>query len=421
MFIRDGSTSLRSTAAVLDTDLRDLLKKADQTVRKNLGSFVREFNRREWFVRVGKKCQSFQEYVTDHYTHEEQWGHGFVANGQAVPYFHPNRSFHDEIIWLNHNLYYDKSVSFTNKLLNSALVKFYGPSRTLDLATGQLGLAGSVKLSKRYVEFDRYAEDSKYALTILSNIEKAKLAKEQLWGTTELRTSLMGAAAQYAQNNPSMIDKSESYGARTKKMRSSDMVHWIASMKEDLVDFYSTKPDMKKSFEKLTSYKGIGNYYGYHFSSNLCRMPGIGAPSLVEAPATLPDWRKLRSEIDVEHGNLDENADYVVAGPGACATLARLWPGVPINPKTTMKMILAIRDHQHEFFGIDTSSDLCYFKEATELGQFTTFGVEIACCQYNVFERLSTDLRAALNRAAAPISKEVSATTAQASLTNFFN
>lgn len=420
---------MRTTEDVIAATRSQLLSRADERVRLDLGEFIREFNHREWTVRVSGRCSSFEQYVKNFYqeAHKDVFGYGFVVEGKPVPYFHPNRSFHDEIIWLNANLYYDASVSFVNKLLNSALVKFYGPSKTLEIITGRAGVPASTKTDSPYVDFERYDVDDDYAYTVTRNIELAKFHKARIWGTTELRTSLQTAASRYSKSNPSPIDRRGVPGvveagqsSRGGKMRSSDMIHWVASMRENLVSFYSKKPDMRSSFEKLTSYPGIGNYYGYHFSSNLCRMPGIGAADLIEAPTTRGQWSLLKKvDTVLTHGNLNENADYVVAGPGACRTLARLWPDLPINTKTAMKMILAIRDDQENFFGILSERDVKHLTEASELGRFTTFGVEIACCQYDVFDRVRTSLPMASNRAQAPISTEVRSST-QSSLISFF-
>lgn len=421
-------SNIKTTSSVLEASPQDLLKLVDEKVRKDLGEFIREFNRREWMVRIANECSSFDHYVKNFYKHKDSFGYGFVANEKPVPYFHPNRSFHDEIIWLNANLYYDHSVSFGNKLLNSALVKFYGPSRTLEIITGRAGIPGSIKTEVPYVDFDLYENNQEYSYIVTKNIELAKIHKAQIWGTTELRTSLQTASSRYCKSNPSPIDLKgisdvikPGIASRNGKMRTSDMIHWVASLKNDLEPFYSKRPSMKESFEKLTSYHGIGNYYGYHFSSNLCRMPGVGAANLIEAPATKNHWNLLKkNNLSLTHGNLNENADYVIAGPGACRTLARLWPDLPINNKTAMKMILAIRDDQENFFGIISEKDVKYLTEASELGRFTTFGIEIACCQYDVFDRVRNSLTMASNRAQAPISIEVSSSE-QSSLINFFD
>ena len=411
-----------NTRDVLEKTGAELLSESDQSVRLSLGKFIREFNRREWTVRMSGQVQTFDEYVREKYAHEEEFGTGFVVEDRAVPYFHPNRSFHDEIIWLNDTLFYDPEVSFANKLLNSAIVKFYGPSRTLNIITGTASdLPYLRKTGAQYIDFKRLRLDVDYLYDLMYNIEVAKSNKEQIWGTTELRSSLQTEAGRYARLEETVVEKrgvknpltnewviARGSHDRERKMRTSDMILWIASMAEPLEKFYLNRPTMEESFTRLTEYRGIGNYYGYHFSSNLARMPQIGSKSLIEAPATAHKFKSLKTQLpELTHGNLDENADYVVAGPGACATLKRLWPSAPINPKTTMKMILSIRDDQERFFGIESDEAKMHLREASELGQFTTFGVEIACCQYSVFERLRSDKSMALNRSRAPISKEI--------------
>lgn len=396
-----------------------ILSHCDQEVKKELGYFIREFNKREWSVRIAKSFRSFEDYASKGYIHQDRFGVGFVVNGKPVPYFHPNRSFHDEIIWLNNNLYYKKDVSFNDKLINSAIVKFYGPSRTLDIITG---FASDLKYLKKtdypYINFDRLLKDEEYEYAIMSNIELASQHKQQIWGTTELRTSLQTAARDHARKNPSIIDRlglkgyiEKNTDSSARKMRASDMIHWIKhisfphedqdGMNSGFTGFFRCKPTMEDAFYFLTLKRGIGNYYGYHFASNLARMPGVGAAPLIEK-----EWSREFKELNLRHGALDENDDFVVAGPGACATLKRLFPGFPINQKTTTRMILAIRDNQEEFFGIKDDEAVRHLREATELGKFTTFGVEISCCQFNVFSRLLNNSEMASNRAKAPISKE---------------
>lgn len=403
------------TNQVLQLNNNELWDRCDHTVRKRWGKFIREFNKREWSVRIGKTHDSFEEYTKHGYIHDSEFGTGFVVSGKPVPYFHPNRSFHDEVIWLNDRLYYNPTVSFENKLINSAIVKFYGPSRTLDIITGYASdLPYLSRTETPYIDFNRLQNDEDYEYTLVRNIELASHHKEQIWGTTELRTSLQVASRNYTRGLVSVIDRrgltfnskevitKSDKPDETRKMRTSDMIIWIKSLAPKWIEFYLTKPTMKESYEYLTAIRGIGPYYGYHFSSNLSRMPGIGSPALIER-----EHSQSFANLGIKHGALDENADYVVAGPGACATLKSLFPNVAINASTSMHLILAIRDNQHKFLDISSEMDYKYMEEATELGQFTTFGVEIACCQFNVFERLSTNAKAAAARANAPISKEV--------------
>ena len=350
----------------------EILLMMDKDVLQDLVDFNNEFNKRECFVRVAKAGSFIDYYKDNHYNHKEKWADGFVVNGMPIPYFHPNRSYHDEIIWLNNNIYYT-DVSFQDKLLNSAIVKFYGPSRTLEIITNDTGLS--------YINFDKFDEDEAYKKKLLSNIENAN---GPIWGTTELRTSLQTASRNYARALE---------GDETRKMKSSDMIVWINSMKKDWVDFYSKKPDMKESFEFLTGYKGIGTYYGYHFSSNLCRMPEIGHRDLIEVH--YPD-------LTIEHGNLSEDDENVYAGVGSSKTLRRLLPKeVPCNLKTCKKALLALKKYQKELF----EPELLMY--TNELEKYTSFGIEIACCQFNVFSSIKDNKHMATRRAKAPISKEV--------------
>lgn len=415
-----------TTQEVLRLKPDDLWSICDHDIRERFGAFIREFNKREWCVRIGKTHTTFDDYAKTGYVHQEQFGTGFVIDGRPIPYFHPNRSFHDEIIWLNNNLYFQPEVSFENKLVNSAIVKFYGPSRTLSIITGHaLDLPYLVRTELPYIDFQRIQEDSEYEYTLMRNIELASFHKEQLWGTTELRTSLQIASRNHGRANPTPIDirgvsfngktvvESSTHGFHERKMRTSDMIAWLKHLTPIWTKFYQTLPTMKESYEFLTSYRGIGPYYGYHFSSNLSRMPGVASKSIIEV-----EHREKFERLGIEHGNLDEDADFVVAGPGASATLKNLFPTVTINPVTTMHLILAIRDMQHKFLDISSDLDYKYLTEATELGRFTTFGIEIGSCQFNVFCRLSSNSQAAHARASAPISKEVG--NQASTLENFF-
>jgi hypothetical protein len=415
-----------STTQVLDLSPDQLWGICNHDIRLQYADFIREFNKREWCVRIGKTHETFEDYVRTSYNHKQSFGTGFVIDGRPIPYFHPNRSFHDEIIWLNNNLYFIPEVSFENKLVNSAIVKFYGPSRTLSIITGHADdLPYLVRTELPYIDFQRIQVDEDYEHTLMRNIELASHHKEQLWGTTELRTSLQIASRNYARSNPTIIDRrgcvfnsnvliQPNSDSSQRKMRTSDMIAWLKSLTPEWTRFYKTKPTMKESYEYLTALRGIGPYYGYHFSSNLSRMPGVGSRSIIEV-----EHKEAFDKLGIEHGELDEDADFVVAGPGASATLKALFPTVTINSKTTMFLLLQIRDMQHKFLDISSEMDYKYLVEATELGRFTTFGCEIASCQFNVFCRLRDNPQAAMTRANAPISKETGNTSS--SLESFFS
>ena len=348
-----------------------------------LRTFVHEMNRRELEVRFKKSCtfDSFQ-----HLENEEVFGYGFIVSGRSVPYFHPNRSFHDEIIWLNENVFYNPQCTFEDKLINAAIVKFYGPSNTINLITEGTGF--------NFIKYDSLVHNDDYVLKCMTNLENAKRRGEKIYGTTELRTSLQTESRNYTRQIKTPYDEIMNLEPDvTRKSRTSDMFYWFTYLGPLFVEFYKKKPTMEESFNFLTSFRGIGNYYGYHFSTNLARMPEIGTAALLKEGSPT--------------GNLDENDDFVAPGVGAMETINWLYNhlGFSISSQVGAKVIRQIRDTQHQFFdfsGINES----ILNSVTETGSFTTFGCEISTCQFSVFRRLRESKSMALNRSSAPISQE---------------
>lgn len=372
---------------------KQLLQMSDQELfneiphfkKQQFVDFIKELNRREYLVRFDKSCtfDTFSHLPNDSY----KFLNGFIVDDKPVPYFHPNRSFHDEIIWLNENLFYNPKAKFEDKLINAAIVKFYGPSDTLKIIIEGTGY--------EYVVYDKFINDASYLEKICLNIENAVKNKKKIYGTTELRTSLQTSARNFARSVGSPIDKLEKITAleRSKrKLRPSDILFWFTYLGPKFVEFYKTKPNMEESFKFLNSFKGIGNYYGYHFSCNLARMPNVGNLIFEGTP-----------------GNIDEDDEYVVPGVGAMNAINWFYEhrGHSINDKVGKKLINAIRKHQKSFFDLKKSdkSDH-YMKKVSELGYFTNFGCEISCCQFGVYRKLKENKKLALKRAAAPISKE---------------
>jgi hypothetical protein len=165
------------------------------------------------------------------------------------------------------------------------------------------------------------------------------------------------------------------------------MLHWFTLIGPQFVEFFSGGPTMEGAFRHLTSHRGIGNYYGYHFASNLARMPEVG--TLVRPGAA--------------KGNLSEDDEFVVAGVGAAASLEYLIGKG--NEKRNRAAIQLIRKNQDEWFDFnEKDGSLEDAKVVTELGFFTHFGIEISLCQWNVYRRLKESESMAANRAKAPIS-----------------
>ena len=377
---------MKSNKDLMKMDSQELVDLIPDKKKKLIQQFIHEMNRREHEVRFAKTC------TFDTFRHREGkdiesiFGHGFIVEGRSVPYFHPNRSFHDEIIWLNENVFYNPKCSFEDRLINAAIVKFYGPSNTISLITEETGYP--------FIKYDLLVNDQDYVLHCMKNLENAKRRGEKIYGTTELRTSLQTESRNYTRTIKTPYDSLlNQEPILDRKSRTSDMFYWFTMLGPRFAEFYSSKPSMEESFKFLTSFRGIGNYYGYHFSTNLARMPEIGTPALLKEGAP--------------SGNLDEDDDFVAPGVGAMITINWFYEhlGFSISADVGAKVIRQIRDTQHDFFDF-TGENLDILNSVSETGRFTTFGTEISCCQFGVFLRLRDSKKMALNRANAPISKE---------------
>jgi hypothetical protein len=374
-----------SNKNLMELDSKKIIELIPNEKKELIRDFVHEMNRREYEVRFQKKC-NFDTFK--HLENEEnKFGYGFIVDNKSVPYFHPNRSFHDEIIWLNNNVFYNPDCTFEDKLINAAIVKFYGPSNTISLITKDT--------DSPFIKYNSLVNDYNYVQKCMVNLENARKQNTKIYGTTELRTSLQTESRNYCREiNTPYDDFIKSNFNNQRKGRASDIVYWFTYLGPKFVEFYKSKPSMEQSFDFLTSIRGIGNYYGYHFSTNLARMPEIGTELLLKNSTN-------------KFGNLDEDDDFVAPGVGAMSTINWFYKdlGVSVSTKVGAKVIQAIRDNQNEFFNFKGES-LNVLNEITEIGRFTTFGVEISCCQFSVYLRLKNNKNMALRRASAPISKE---------------
>ena len=374
---------MKSNAEVSGLSYAELLKLVPIEKADLYRKFVTEMNRREKLVRFDK-TETFESFTHKPGT-EQLYGYGFKVGGQAVPYFHPNRTFHDEVIWLNENLYYNESVCFEDRLINSCLVKFYGPSNTLRIMSRDTGIG--------WVSYKRLVEEKEYRCQVMENLHRAVNSNsEKIFGTTELRTSLQTASRNYTRVIETEFDRKHNKFNPTRSGRSGDIFYWFTLLGPKFVEFYKTKPTMEQSFNFLSSFGGIGNYYGYHLSSNLARMPYLG--TLLEK--------------DAETGNLDEDDDYIATGVGAMNTVQWFLDGIVKSPNRAVgdRMVNAIKRDQKSFICGNSEEDWNILKDVSEIERFTTFGCEISLCQFSVFLRLRENSKLALKRALAPISQE---------------
>jgi hypothetical protein len=305
----------------------------NESVLKEFGRFVNAINERELLKQQGK---GYSYVPADHFNEDEK-----RALDIEVMYWHPNRSHHDEVMWLNRVVFNDR-VEFRDKVLNSAVVKFYGPSEAVEVAAGQ---------KDSYVDFMKFRVDSDYRERCLHNLNTTK---KSIWGKTELRTSLQTAARNYMRYQT---------GDMNRKMHASDILSWVSSFEDKgLIEFFQNQPTIEESYRELTKRPGIGAYYGYHFTCNLSRCEDL---------------------------QMDENEDFCVPGPGACQTLGQLYPG--LSPKKYMDAILEIKKDQESLLEYDVKWIPAFEKNKLnpdpDAYRLTTFGVEIACCQFSVFQR----------------------------------
>lgn len=307
-----------------------MIDKFDKVVLAQLKYFLKEINKREVLIQQGRK----DEYVEPN-----------PALQIDVMYWHPNRTRHGEVEWLMKYIFNEK-VSFTNMILNSFAVKFYGPAQAILNAIGKDEFS-----TDNLIDFERLPEDKDYMEFIRQNLLRARAEKKEQWGTTELRTSLQTAAREHV-------------GGKVGETDWSDMIAWISSFKNDgLIDFYASGPTMRQAFDRITSYRGIGNYYGYHANSNLARCYAV---------------------------SMNENEDFVIAGPGAHKTLERLYPNAKKDKVMDQDILLYLRDNQDWIFeheDIDKLALSQHLKPTQFVDRLTSFGCEILCCQASVYAR----------------------------------
>lgn len=334
-----------------------MIDKFDKTVLAELKYFLKQINLREVLIAENRAA----EYKEPH-----------PALQIDVMYWHPNRTRHDEVDWLMKYIFCPE-VSFTNKILNSFAVKFYGPSQAILNAINETTYS-----PQHLIDFDRLPHDKAYLAFIDQNLLDAREAGKEQWGKTELRTSLQTSAGKFAGHK-----------------RWSNMIEWIASFKTDgLIDFYAAGPTMEQSFNKITEYAGIGNYYGYHSNSNLARCYDI---------------------------SINENEDFVIAGPGAMATITRLYPNYKKDKVDPMTLLLYIRDNQDKIFehdDIDRKALTQYLKPTQLVDSLTSFGCEITCCQFSVYSRFKQSPEL-IDRRKLEVNKKVKVDTKASSLLCF--
>jgi len=312
----------------------------------------RYFNK--WVIDFFKRETLRESGRIHEYQYPEEFG---PAMRQEVSYWNPNRSKHAEVYWLE-NFVFNQDTSMKNKILNAMAVKFVGMP-TLTLVASDSTDYGKI------IDFDDYKQKGDYYHWINNNLDTNK-NKMKVWGATQLQTSLQTAARNFCReedNNPEQ------------KFGLSNMIRWMGhlddlGMSKVVQDKNNKLGDVCDWFQ---THRGIGPYFSYHPPCNFSRC------------ADLP--------------NIDEDDNYCLVGPGAKRGLEYVFPDVKFKNNAIMEAyILAVRDHQHEFFEMNDSESKFYKENLERDGNLTTFGTEITFCQFNCFLGIKENSKAQTKR-----------------------
>lgn len=312
--------------------LETLRQTRDPNNFRYFNKWVLEFFRREALRESGR---------LDEYQYSEEFG---PAMRQEVSYWNPNRSKHAEVYWLE-NFVFNQDISMRNKILNAMAVKFVG------MPTLTLVAADSTNYAD-VIDFDTYKQKGDYYHWINNNLDTNK-HKMKVWGATQLQTSLQTAARNFCREEDNDPDQ---------KFRLSHMIRWMAHLDDLGMSKVVQDPNNKLGdvCNWFATHRGIGPYFSYHPPCNFSRCDDLP--------------------------NIDEDDNYCLVGPGAKRGLEFVFPQVKFKNNEIMEAyILAVRDHQHEFFEMN-DSEAAFYKENLERGgNLTTFGTEITFCQFNCF------------------------------------
>lgn len=329
------------------SDVPTLAQLRDHRNEENFQFFnkwVLEFFRREALRESGR---------VEEYSFSPEFG---PAMREEVSYWNPNRSKHAEVFWLE-NYVFSQNTSMRNMILNAMAVKFVGmPTLTL-VASNEPDFA-------KIIDFDEYDKQGDYYDFVNHNLNTNK-QKLPVWGKTQLQTSLQTAARNYCRevdNDPEQ------------KFQLSNMIRWMSYL--DSLGMSKVVEDKKSKLsdvcEWLRTHRGIGPYFSYHPPCNFSRSN--------------------------ELSHIDEDDDYCLVGPGAKRGMEFVFPDVKFNEKKLQDYVLAVRDHQHEFFEF-SGDDHKYYRDNLERGgSLTTFGTEITFCQFDCFRSIQNNVKAQQKR-----------------------
>jgi hypothetical protein len=327
---------------------------------------VEKFLDFKYFVEQVNKRTEWQYGLTEKYEYTE------YALNPDTEYFHPMITCDDRMVYIMKNIVSlpDDKLSLHNKIGNTIISHFYGARGIHQIATR------NNDPQTAHVDFENYFKSGERA-RVRKNLELAASIKLPIYGSTELRTSLFGAANKY---------QLQRFGPTADKVHPGNIMDWVAGLGEQGFFESMTKSDAaSNTFKILTQIEGIGSYYGYHCTTSNSVNPKLS-------------W--------------DNDENFVKPGPGAQYTLKLLFPKASSKEITNGDLVVWFR-HNQKFFGfgdikihehfhnvLDHNNNKILSKDQTEM---MTYGSEVGMCQYGIFCKIRHDKKAIERRKVARI------------------
>ncbi len=172
---------------------------------------------------------------------------GDDALGETVEYFHPQITLDDRMRYIMENIVY-APISMDNIICNTIISHFYGARGIHQVLTRDPNPKTAL------VDFERLLVDREYEDKIRKNLEDAVSLGLPIYGSTELRTSLFGAANNYVaqlRNQPRDAHK-------------INILLWVASfIPRGITGRMAQVKSLSEMYDIISSLEGVGQYYGY--------------------------------------------------------------------------------------------------------------------------------------------------------------
>jgi len=319
-----------------------------------------DFN--HFLKKVNERATIHQGYSDAIYESNNRHGDVDYGLGENVEYFHPTITLDDRMRFIGTQIA-SAPMSLTNIVGNTIISHFYG-ARGVHWA-----VSGAENV---FVDFDRIADgDAEYISTLRSNIDKAIKAKQPIWGTTELHTSIQTAGRNFCR---------QKYNDPDRKFHPIDVSEWVASFRDaGIINGMLECPHMSDVYKLLRTLPGVGEYYGFHCAASTSVLP----------------------QMQYNH-----DQRFVAPGPGAVYTIGLMWPNAP--KKLFDEAIYFLRENSDEVgltkgvefhekaFNIPLSNGSKLFKE--EQDSLKYYGTEVLCCQFGVYLQIRDDEKACARR-----------------------